>query len=175
MILNYTIEDLLDRRTIRTFRQEQISEEELTDILIAAKYAPSSMGMQARHFTVIQNKQLMTDIVDTTVKNGGGFAPGHIPFYNAPTVVVLSAPESGKYGREDAACAVMNVMLAAQAYGLGSCYICSVVPGLRDPEIIPQLKLPQGYIPCGCVALGYAKENAPAPKERKTDDTTYVR
>lgn len=175
MILNHAVEALLERRTIRSFRPEQISEEELADILHVAKYAPSSMGLQGRHFTVIQNKQLLSDIVAATEKNGGKFAPGHIPFYNAPTVIVLSAPESAKCNREDAACAVMHILLAAHAYGLGTCYICSVIDGLRDPDVQPRLKLPEGYLPFGSIALGYPKEHAPAPKERRGDDISYVR
>ncbi len=175
MILNHTIEALLDRRSIRAYRPEQISEEELTDLLQAARYAPSAMGLQARHFTVLQNKKLLADIVAATEKNGGHFMPGHIPFYNAPTVIVLSAPESAKYGREDAACAIMSLTLAAHAYGLGSCYICSVLDGLRDEDIMKRLKLPENHIPFGCIAVGYPSEHAPAPKERRTDDTNYIR
>ena len=53
MILNHTVEALMERRSIRSYRSEQISEEELTDVLKAGKYAPSAMGRQARHFTVI--------------------------------------------------------------------------------------------------------------------------
>ena len=82
MILNHTIEALLDRRSIRAFRSEQISEEELTDILYTAKFAPSAMGLQARHFTVIQNKQLISDIVSSAVRNGATFVQGHTPFYS---------------------------------------------------------------------------------------------
>ncbi len=175
MILNHAIEALLDRRSVRTYRSEQISEEELTDILKTAKFAPSAMGLQARHFTVIQNKQLIADIVDTAVKCGAQFSPGHTPFYNAPTVIVLSAPQSAKYGREDSACAIMNLMLSAHSYGLGTCYICSVLDGLRDKDIIKRLKLPEDYIPFGCISVGYPSEHAPAPKERRTDDISYIR
>lgn len=175
MILNHTIEALLDRRAIRAYRPEQISEEELTDMLQTARFAPSAMGLQARHFTVIQNKQLIADIVAATKKNGGTFVPGHIPFYNAPTVIVLSAPESSKYGREDVACAIMSLMLAAHAYGLGTCYICSVLCGLCDEDIMKRLKLPDRHIPLGCISVGYPLEHAPAPKERRADDTNYIR
>ncbi len=175
MILNHTIEALLDRRSIRAYRPEQISEEELTDMLQTARYAPSAMGSQARHFTVIQNKKLIADIVTATEKNGGTFSSGHIPFYNAPTVIVLSAPESAGFGRENVACAIMSLMLAAHAYGLGTCYICSVLCGLRDEEIMKRLKLPEGHIPLGCISVGYPLEHAPAPKERRTDDTNYIR
>lgn len=73
MILNHTIEALLDRRSVRAYRPEQISEEELTDILQAAKFAPSTKGLQKRHFTVIQNKKLIAEIVETAKKNGASF------------------------------------------------------------------------------------------------------
>jgi len=175
LILNHTIEALLDRRSIRAYRPEQISEEELTDILETARFSPSAMGLQARHFTVIQNKQLIADIVTATIRNGGEFLPGHIPFYNAPTVIILSAPQSAKYGREDAACAIMGLMLAAHAYSLGSCYICSVLAGLRDEDMMQKLKLPQNYVPFGCISVGYPSEHAAEPKERRTDDTSYIR
>lgn len=175
MILNHTIEALLDRRSVRAYRPEQISEEELTDILQAAKFAPSTKGLQKRHFTVIQNKKLIAEIVETAKKNGASFLPGHIPFYNAPTVIVLSAPADAEHGREDAACAIMNLMLASHAYGLGSCYICSVLDGLRDENIIKQLKLPDNYIPLGCISVGYPSEQSPAPKKRRTDDISYIR
>ncbi len=69
----------------------------------------------------------------------------------------------------------MNIMLAAQAYGLGSCYICSVNDGLRDERIMKRLKLPDQCIPFGCVTVGYPSENAPALKERRDDDISYVR
>jgi nitroreductase len=175
VILNHTIEALLERRSIRAFRSEQISEEELTDILHTAKFAPSTMGLQERHFTVIQNKQLITDILSAAVENGAQFEPTHHPFYNAPTVIVLSAKESSKYGREDAAFAGMNLMIAAHAYGLGTCYIASVIAGLQDEGIMKRFKLPKGYVPTGCICVGYPSEHAPSPKERRTDDVSYVR
>ncbi len=175
MILNHTIEALLDRRSIRAYRSEQISEEELTDILQTARFAPSAKGLQERHFTVIQNKQLIADIVAATQKNGGQFMPGHVPFYSAPTVIVLSAPEASKYGCEDISFAAMNIMLSAHAYGLGTCYIGSVISGLRDEDIMKRLKLPENYVPMGCLSVGYPREHAPTPKERRSDDTNYIR
>jgi nitroreductase len=175
VILNHTIEALLDRRSIREFRPEQISEEELTDILYTAKFAPSTMGLQERHFTVIQNKQLLADIVSAALRQGADFSPTDHPFYHAPTVIVFSAKEASSTGTEDAALAAMNLMIAAQAYGLGTCYIGSVIQGLRDKSIMERLKLPEGYLPVNCISVGYPSEHAPAPDERRTDDVSYVR
>lgn len=173
--MNAPYEMLLKRRTIRSFQSKAIPDETLNQILLAGKFAPSAMGMQNRHFTVIQNQKLLDDIVAATVKNGGKFSPGHIPFYGAPDIVVLSAPKDFKYNREDCACAIQNLMLAAYALDIGSCYICSVLPGLCDNVILEQLNLPQNYVPCGCVSLGYPAVEAGEPKERRSGDISWIR
>lgn len=177
MITNHTIDALLERRSVRAYRAEQISDEELSDILLTARYAPSSMGQQARHITVIQNKKLLNDIIAETKKigeqNGRTFAPDYTPFYNAPTVIAFSAPQVAKYGREDVACAIMNLMTAAHAYGLGTCYIGSAT-GLGAPEIVEQLHLPAGYVPFGCVTVGYPLNMPPAAAPRREDDINYI-
>lgn len=173
--MNQTLETILGRRTVRSFNPSPISEELLNQLLLAGRYAPSAMGLQGRHFTVIQNRDLMRDIADATAKNGGKFVPGHIPFYNAPTVIVLSVPESAKYGREDAACSIMNIMNAAYSLGLGTCYICSTNPGLNDPKILDRLRLPEHYLPVGCVCVGRAEGALPAPKERRSGDVSFIR
>ena len=119
--MNEFYEMLLKRRTIRSFRPDAIPKEIMNQLILAAKYAPTAIGLQDRHFTVVNNRSLMEDIVSAAVRNGAAFLPGHTPFYNAPTVMIVSAPEKSKYGRENAACAIENLMLAACAFGLGSC------------------------------------------------------
>lgn len=173
--MNSFYEMLLKRRTIRSFQPRAIPDETMDQILLAGRYAPSGMGLQNRHFTVVQDPGLMKEIVAATEKAGGKFVPGHTPFYGAPDVVVLSAPKDFKLNREDAACAAENLLLAAYAFGIGSCYICSVVPGLRDESILKRLNLPRNYIPFGCVALGFPAQGAPGPKARRTDDVTWIR
>lgn len=172
--MNEAYELLLKRRTVRAFRSDPIPKETLEKILLAARYAPSAIGLQNRFFTIVQNRALMERIVAAAGKNGGTFRPGHTPFYNAPAVAVVSAPADFRYNREDAACAIQNILLAAEALGLGSCYICSVLPGLRDPEIMAELKLPEGYVPCGCVSLGFAAAAPEAPKPRRENDTAMI-
>ena len=117
----------------------------------------------------------MERILTAAQKNGAAFVPRHTPFYHAPDVVVVSAPETFRFNREDAACALENLMLAACALGLGSCCLGSVLPGLRDPEIAAELKLPHGYVPYGCVCIGYPAASAPQPKPRRDDDTVILR
>lgn len=172
--MNELYEMLLKRRTIRSFRSDVIPKEIMEKLIFVAKFAPTAIGLQDRHFTVVNNRAVMDDILAAAVKNGATFLPGHTPFYNAPTVVVFSAPEKSKYGRENAACAIENLMLAACSFGLGTCYICSVLPGLCDAAVMRELKLPENYVPLGCVSVGYSAEKAPEPKSRRTDDVTIL-
>lgn len=172
--MNETYQTLLTRRTIRAFQPKKIPDETMKNLILAAKYAPTAMGLQDRHFTIVNSTEVMDHIVSAAVENGASFLPGHTPFYHAPSVVVVSAPENSKYGRENAACAIENLLLAASAAGLGSCYICAVLPGLQDAAICKELKLPGNYIPCGCVSLGYPAVEAGEPKPRRTDDVTVI-
>jgi nitroreductase len=165
---------LLSRRTIRAFRPDAIPAETMNKLILAAKYAPTAMGLQDRHFTVVNDPAVMDEIVAAAVKNGAGFVPGHTPFYDAPSLVIVSAPEHSKYNRENAACAIENLLLAACSFGLGSCYICSVLPGLRDEDVRKKLRIPAGYVPFGCVSLGYPAQEAPEPKSRRDDDVTMI-
>lgn len=173
--MNQTLETIYGRRTVRSYGPEQIPEEILDELLRAGRYAPSAMGLQGRCFTVVQDRELMNDIVSATLKNGGKFAPGHIPFYNAPTVIVLSVPREAKYNREDAACSIMNILNAACSLGLGTCYICSTNPGLNDPGVMGRLRLPEHCVPVGCLCVGYPQGEIPEPKERRTGDVSYIR
>lgn len=172
--MNESYELMMKRRTIRAFKNDAIADELMEQIIRAGKYAPSAMGMQNRHFTIVRSPALLGDIVAAATRNGAKFVPGHTPFYNAPDVVVVSAPRDFKYNREDAACAVQNILLAAASLGIGSCYICSVLPGLCDEAVMKELKLPGNYIPCGCVSLGWPAAEAPEPKPRRTDDVTLI-
>lgn len=174
MILNQTIETLMDRRSIRSYKPDAISEEELSRMVTAAEFAPSAMGRQDRHITVIQNTQLLKDISVAAEKSGRSFGPGYLPFYGAPIAVVFSAPRDSAYGREDTALAAMNLMNAAQSYGIGTCYLAMMNGGLNSPEILPQLQLPEGYIVTSCVAAGYASDAAPAPAPRREGDVNYL-
>ena len=173
--MNESYEMLLKRRSIRAYRPDPIPDDVLDRILLAGKYAPSAMGLQNRHFSVVLNRTLMNEIVAAAEGNRAAFAPGHVPFYGAPAVVVLSAPKDFRHGREDCACAIENIALAAYALGLGSCYICSVLPGLRDASVEAKLDLPDNYEPYGCICVGYPLGAAPEPKRRRADDVSVLR
>lgn len=64
--MNEIIKNILNRRSVRKYKKEQIKIEELQAILEAGKYAPSAMNQQSWHFTVVQNKEVLRKIDEAT-------------------------------------------------------------------------------------------------------------
>ena len=186
---NAVIENIMTRRTIRRFRAEQISEEELQTVLNAGMYAPSAGGRQGVLFVVSQDKEtneklgrikksnsnvkMSTDTIyiskeqpsiadDPTIVNA---------FYDAPTVITLFVPKNFLFGPYDASAAAENMLLAAHSIGLGGCYIGSAWESFRDPfgqEVLKKWDIRTDYYAALHVLLGYPKDTqAPKGKARK--------
>ncbi len=165
MLTNPVIQELLSRRSVRSYQPEPISEEEMQSLVTAAQYAPSAMGRQERHLTVVTNPELLREIQKASHGE---------PFYNAPSAVIVSVPPQNAHGLEDAACAIMNLMTAAHSMGIATCYIASAT-GTKDPEIMRKLQIPEGYVPAASVIIGYAKGEAAEPAPRRADGVTWVK
>lgn len=165
MLTNDTIDLLLSRRSVRVYKPDSISEEEMNSLLTAARYAPSAMGKQERFFSVVTDPKLLEEI---------GQAGGNQPFYNAPAAVIVSVPPENRFGQHDAACALMNLMIAAHSMNIDTCYIGSAV-GAKAPEIMKKLGIPQGYEPAAAVAIGYGAQEPAQPAPRREDDTFFVK
>lgn len=139
-----------NRFSNRKFLEKQINDEDLNKILKAGMQAPVGRGKyEDVHITVIQDKNLLNEIsnlIDRSV------------FYDAPTLVIISAHDDG-YGldKENSACVAMNMLLAATGLGLGSIYL-NLVIGLikQNKDVLDKLNLPEGFVPIVGVALGYA-------------------
>ncbi len=179
MKLNEFTSTLTARRSVKSYvPHKQVPEEILQAVLAAGQYAPSSMNRQNRYFAVIQDAGFLKKLSETSLQmmKENGFTPSrpNSPFYLAPTVIVCSAPEDDRYGRDDAACALMNMLNAAHSYGIGGCYIGSAL-GIFDTEIQKHFRLPQGYVPTACITLGYEQEAPASASPRRTDNIIYIR
>ena len=189
MMINAVMENIVTRRTIRRFRSEQITEEELQTVLEAGMYAPSAGGRQGVLFVVSQNREtneklgrikknntnvkMSTDTVYIS-KEQPSIAddPAIVSaFYDAPTVITLFVPKEFLYGSYDASAAAENMLLAAHSIGLGGCYIGSAWDSFRDAfgqETLIKWNIRTDYYAVIHVLLGYPKEEqAPKGKARK--------
>jgi nitroreductase len=187
MMDNETLKTIKQRRSIRSFKQEQIREEELQTVLEAGLYAPNAGG-QAWHFTAVQNRELL-DRLNLAAKEAArqmGFehlrALGNDEefhcLYHAPTLVIVSGDEKVPIPLDaDCAAATQNMLLAAESVGLGSCWIFFVLlafGSLQGSEFRKELKIPDGYKPYYSFVIGYKQDAANVP-DRKPNLITYIR
>ena len=79
-------------------------------------------------------------------------------FYNAPTLVIISARDDGHgLDKENSACVAMNMLLSATALGIGNIYLNLVIGLIKEnKEVLNKLNLPEGFVPIVGVGLGYA-------------------
>lgn len=186
------IETILHRRAIRRFAPRQIEEEALQQILQAGLYAPSAGGRQGVIFAVCQDRDVNEKLGKIKRANSsfrmatsGSYISQEQPsivddpkltssFYDAPTVITMFAPKNFLFSTEDCAVAAENMMLAADALGIGSCYIGQGWTAFADPYGQEILKKWDIHTDCYAVMqllLGYPREGDahPAAKPRKND------
>lgn len=115
-----TLIDLKERRSCRKYKAEQVSEDELNAVLEAATYAPTGHGLQSPVMVVVQEPAMVARLAKL---NAQIMNTTRDPFYGAPTAVVVFEDTSNSTGHEDACMVMANLLNAAHAVGLGSCWI----------------------------------------------------
>lgn len=185
--MNETISTILNRRSIRAFKQDPINAEDMQLILNAGLYAPSAMNQQSWHFTVVQNKVLLEKINQTcrvVFLNSGikayqdrAKSENFNVFYSAPTLIIVSGDEKASYPKNDCTLALGNLLLASASLGIGSCWIHALTHFGGTPEgdrLLQELSIPDGFKIFGSAALGYAASYAPAAPPRKGNNVTIL-
>ncbi len=119
--MNQTIQDLKQRRSVRQFKDEQISEKLLDAVLEAGSFAPTGMNRQSPLMVAVQNKETIEKLRKMNAAILGN--PDADPFYGAPTIVVVFADKNVRTYREDGSLVIGNLCNAAHAVGLGACWI----------------------------------------------------
>lgn len=171
---NAVLKALRERRSIRRFKPEQITDTELQAVLEAGSWAPTAHGLQDPWIVAVQKPELREKISRLNAAIWG--REDFDPFYGAPTLVLVfaSRPEKTLNGVPDGSLVLGNMMLAAHSIGLGSCWINREREIFATPEgrtLLAELGLPEEIQPdlmgVGALALGYPAHDAPAPKPRK--------
>lgn len=161
------MEVLLTRRSIRNFNDKSIPEDVLNKILEAGTYAPTAMGMQKPIIIAITDKKVRDEVSHENARIMG--REGADPFYGAP-VILLVAVENYPNAVYDGSCVMDNLLNAAWAMGVGSCWIHRAKEELESDfgkKLLKSLGIVGDYIGVGHVALGYFDGEPPLPKPRK--------
>lgn len=161
-----TLLDLKTRRSCRKYQPEQIKEEELLAILEAGTYAPTGMGAQSPIIIAVQDKETRDYL---SKLNAGIMGTDIDPFYGAPTVLVVLADRSRPTHVDDGNLVIGNLLNAAHAIGVDSCYIYrarETFDSAEGKELLKKWGVQGDYEGIGNVILGYGlpegvKEAAP--------------
>ncbi|HBR08387.1 MAG TPA: diguanylate cyclase [Clostridiales bacterium] len=168
--MNLPLENLLTRRSIRQYKAAQITDEELDAVLLAGTYAPTAVGKQSPFMVAVQNQE---DLSLMSRLNARIWGRDDIdPFYGAPTAVVVFARAGRPNGIQDATLVMGNLMNAAHAVGLGSCWINRTKETYELPEgkaLLEKWGVTGNWEGVGTCILGYTDGKVPEPKPRKPD------
>lgn len=171
---NQTVKDLLERRSVRSYQDRQVDEGALEAILACGSYAASGMGRQAARVVVLQDKD---EIANLSKMNAQIMGFDGDPFFGAPTVLVVLADPAIPTCVEDGSLALGNMMNAAHALGVSSCWVHRARQEFDSPEgkaLLAKWGVEGDLIGVGHLVLGYADGPLPSPKPRREDFVTRV-
>jgi len=166
--MNETIKTLKERRSIRKYKKEQISDEQLNQILEAGMYAPSGMGAQSAIMVVVQDAELIKRLSRMNAEVMG--KTDEDPFYGAPTVVIVFADKNIPTYIEDGSLVMGNLMNAAYSVGVDSCWVHRAREMFESEEgqaLLKEWGIGSNYVGIGNCILGYRDCEYPEPKPRK--------
>ncbi|MGH6735885.1 MAG: nitroreductase family protein [Methyloceanibacter sp.] len=173
------------RRSVREYTDAPVDDEVLRELIEAAVKAPSAINQQPWSFIVIKDKARLASMSDQAkayfLKASLG-APAHRDmlndpafhiFYHAPVLVVIAAAEPTDWAVEDCALAAENLMLAAYAKGLGTCWIGFAQHWLATADGKAALGLLATYAPIAPIVVGHPRREPP-PVPRKTPEIRWI-
>lgn len=175
------------RRSVRDYGVEPIAKATIRELIDAATWAPSAINEQPWLFTVVDDQGLLdrisrdakahmlataADLIPNRLKESLRDPDFHI-FYHAPALIVISAQAVGPWSVEDCALAAQNLMLAASAAELGTCWIGFAQGWLQTPAGKKALGLPAESRPVAPIIIGYPK-SAPTPVPRRAARINWI-
>jgi nitroreductase len=147
-----SLETIFARRSIRKYTAEPVTEEEEKTLLEAAMAAPSASNKKPWHFLVVRDRKTLDALAE---------AHPHAAMLKTATlcVAVCGDPEpSGEYWIQDCAAATENLLLAATALGLGTCWLGVHPRQPRKEAVRPVLGVPDHLEILNLIAVGRPDE-----------------
>ena len=174
--MNEVLKAIHERRSIRKFKPDMVSREDIDQIIEAGLYAASGKGQQAAIIIAVTNKELR-DRISESNRVIGGWKEGFDPFYGAPVCLIVLGEKDMPTSVCDGSLVMGNMMLAAHSLGLGSIWINRAKEEFETDEykqILKDLGIEGEYVGVGHCAVGYIDGEIPAPAPRKPGRVFYV-
>lgn len=178
------LEAITSRRSIRNYEDKPVPEELIKELLDYAVLSPSGGNMQPWRFAVVQDKELLTawskEAKDFMLKKLGDspltnkyrtvLESETSLFRNAPALILVFAETKGSVSYvNDCSMAAYNIMLAAHAMGLGSCWIGLFTLKADQPDFKKTLGIPEHYKMIAPITIGYPKGPVQSPPRKKAE------
>lgn len=169
--MNEVINNILTRRSVRDFNETQVSKESVELLIKTGLYAPSGMGRQTWKFTGLMNQELIKELAEVIEEVLGR---KNYNFYKSKSLILVSNEIGGKWSKDDNACALQNIMLAAHSMEIGSVWI-NQLQDICDHEkvrpILNRMGIPENHEIYGLAALGYQVSEPRGVVEKKGEFT----
>ena len=193
------LEAILTRRSTRNYKSDAVEEKKLDQILQAARQAPSGGNNQTSHFLVIRNRDVLRKLIGMTEAAFAGMEiaedtyaslkhaitaskrGGYVFCYNAPVLIAVANRRDYGNNMADCACAIENMMVAANALDLGSCWINQLRWLNEEPALVEYLQslgMKEEERIYGAVIIGYPATESGLPNRnlmaQKGNEVTFI-
>lgn len=174
--MSEVMQNMITRRSIRSYKPDMVPEEVINRIVEAGTYAATGMGKQSPIIIAVTNKELRDKLSKTNAEIMGH--PDMDPFYGAPVVLIVLANKERPTYLYDGSLVMGNLMLAAHDEGLGSCWIHRAKEEFESPfgkEILKSLGIEGDYEGVGHCVIGYTNGEEPKAAPRKENYVYYIK
>ncbi|MCD6476829.1 MAG: nitroreductase family protein [Candidatus Aenigmarchaeota archaeon] len=172
-VKNILMSLIRNRHSVRSYKPKNVSESDILEIIEAATCAPSAGNQQPWEFIIVRDKEIKQHIVNACFNQEW--------MLEAPVFIVacinsrISSALYGErglrlYGIQSVAAAIENILLAAEALGLGACW----VGAFDEMTIATLLKCPDYIRPCAIITLGYSNEPEQKPKRHDVSNVIHL-
>jgi nitroreductase len=174
---------LVKRRSVREFEDKEVALDLVKEIIAESIKAPNASNAQPWKFIIVNDKKMMKRISDDSKKtlmagiekDPNSPMKGYLEvlrnenfnvFYNAPCLVAIVGRQKSPTIATDCGILAGYLMLSAASKGLGSCFVVQGAE-VRDPQLIQEIGLPEGYRIWAPIILGYPKSIPPMPERKE--------
>lgn len=174
--MNEILEAIKERRSVRKYKSELPPKELVEQVIEAGLYAASGKGKQAVRIVAVTNKEVRDKLSEANCRIGG-WQEGFDPFYGAPVVLIVLGDKDWPTSIYDGSLVMGNMMLAAHAVGLGSCWIHRAKEEFEMEEwkeLLKEFGVEGEWIGIGHCVVGYPDGEIPDAAPRGENRVYYL-
>lgn len=158
-------ENIMNRRSVRAYKPEQVDKAQLDSIITCAINAPSAQNKQSWEVRVVQSEEVLNKFKAADERFGFG----------APTVIFVAEQKDAMFSPVDCGLLAQNILLMAESMDLGTVVIGGIRRNLDSPamqEALAAIEIPETHQLSFAITLGY-KDQRPDAKPRDTSKVKF--